>query len=132
MLNERLRARIEAVALRTMKDRALIERAVQASDVYGDPTGSDWETVAADVPCRVIRANRSTGSAIQETGGQETLEQEHQIVVPRWAAVDIDQRVTVTSAIDGTTAEYKVVRITAGWTDEMFRSYVAVRRYGQS
>jgi hypothetical protein len=132
MLNERLRARIEAVALRTMKDRALIEREVHTPDIYGDPTDDAWETVAANVPCRVIRANRSTGSAVQETGGQETLEMEHQIVVPRWAAMDIDQRVTVTSAIDGTTTTYKVVRITAGWTDEVFRSYVVVRRYGES
>lgn len=132
MLNERLRAKIEAVALRTMKDRALIEREVPATDIYGDPTGGTWETVAADVPCRVIRANRSTGDAIRQTGGQETLVQEHQIVVPRWASMDVDQRVTVTSAMDGTAITYKVIRITAGWTDEVFRSYVAVRRYGET
>lgn len=130
MLNERLRAQVEKHVLKFLKDRALIERAVQATDIYGDPTGEDWETVADNVPCRVIRENRSTGSAIEAAGDQETLEQAHQVIVPRWAAVDIDQRVTVTSAIDGTVTAYKIVRITAGWTDEVFRSYVAVRRYG--
>lgn len=116
------RAKLTATALQWLKDTCTLEQEVILTGEFGEPTRG-WSLVASGVACRLITSGGAkSGNKVQETGAQETLEQEYRLVVAVGTPVGINQRVTV----GGNT--YFIVRIESGLTDELFRQAVVVKR----
>lgn len=121
MLPEWRLNQVRAAAGKWLKDSCTIEQQTIVTGEYGEEA-SQWSVIATDVKCRVIRSARNSGSATQERGAQETLEQEYKLAVPVSVDLGINQRVTV----NGVT--YQIVRVEIALTDEIFKSATIVRR----
>jgi hypothetical protein len=125
VINSILRTQIRRTVTQYLIERCLIEQEQGGTGELGQET-SVWVSVAADLPCRVISATRSTNtSAIDQAGAQETLREDYRLIVPAGSALDVNQRVTVNGAV------YQVIRVETALTDEVYRSAVMVRRRGE-
>ncbi len=113
-------AQIRAISSRWLTDRALIERETVTIGALGDAI-REWETVASDVPCRVIIARRSDLSASGIAADREMLTHSCRIVFPAGTSVGVDMRVTV----DG--EAYHIVRVEDALTDDIFTQVIGVR-----
>jgi head-tail adaptor len=121
MLGNLIERKIAAMAAQWLRQRCTIEQERLAVDEYGAPT-HEWVVLHRNVPCRVITSGEQTATAVQEQGGQESIEQRYKISVPITINLEADMRVTC----NGVT--YYVVRIVQGLTNEVFRDAVMMVR----
>ena len=117
-------AQMRAAAESLMTDTCVLEARSASVGEYGEPT-EEFVVVDASVPCRVI----TLGARFKEAApapaplARESLVDAFRLVVPHDTALDIDQRVTVTSSGD----VYDIVSLIAGRTDETDRQAIIVR-----
>lgn len=99
-----------------------IERESGATGLMGQPLHG-WETVADDVPCRVITIGQSsTRSEYESVGATEALVERWRLIVPAGTSFAVDNRVRLS---DGRT--YQIVDVDDRLTDQAFVGAVMVR-----
>jgi len=94
MISSQTVAWMRRYAERYLTQTALIEVQASTLDSFGGRTDA-WETVAADVPCAIIRNVKISGDDIVQEGRRETMQSRYRLVVPHDTALSVDQRVTV-------------------------------------
>ncbi len=98
---------IRSVLNRWLNETATIERETETRGVYGEQV-HDWETVATDVPCRVIGRNTQRNQAMSN---QEMMVDEYRVIFETGTVLDVDYRVTVGGNV------YRVIAIVDDRTD---------------
>lgn len=98
---------IRSVLNRWLNETATIERETETRGTYGEKL-HDWETVASDVPCRVIGRNTQSNRSI---GNQEMMVDEYRVIFEAGTVLNVDYRVLV----GGKT--YRVIEIVDDRTD---------------
>lgn len=111
MLNSRMLGILRTVTAKYLKETCTIERETLAEDNFGGRKHA-WETVASDVPCRVITVGNRQESRGQDVGSQETLVDTYRLIVPYGTSLETNMRVTVGGLV------YQVVSILSDRTDE--------------
>jgi hypothetical protein len=122
----RFRARTIAVVRRNVNemltDTCRIERQTGITGTMGEPLNS-WETVATEVPCRVIRSSLRLGaSAMQVVGSQESMVELYRLICPVGTGFTVDDRVTLSDD-----SVYQVVNVEDKLTDSAFSGAVVTR-----
>lgn len=118
-------AQIRKVAYSFLTDRCdVMQETTSSRGATGEPI-KNWMTVAANVPCRIIKPG-NTGSATAQAlpALQDTLQEVYRVALP----VDIPLGVDFRIASGG--EEYDVVRIEQSLTDQMTRIAIVSRRNG--
>lgn len=99
-----------------------IERETGATGLMGEPLHG-WETVAEDVPCRVIRVGQSsTQSEYEAVGATEALVERWRLICPAGTSFAVDNRVRLA---DGRV--FQIVDVDDRLTDQAFVGAVMVR-----
>lgn len=104
-----------------LTDTCTIERLTGTKGTMGEPLDV-WETVAADVRCRVIRARVVSPGTTQTVGSQESMVDTYRLVCPHGTALAVDNRVQLSDD-----SVYHVVSVEDGLTDEGFAGAVITR-----
>lgn len=105
-----------------LTERCNIERETAMTGLMGEPLHG-WETVAADVPCRVIRVGQSsTQSEYESVGATEALVERWRLICPAGTVFAVDNRVKMA---DGRV--YQIVDVDDRLTDQAFVGAVMVR-----
>lgn len=107
MRSTRMIQQIRSVLNRWLNETATIERETETRGAYGEQL-HDWETVASDVPCRVIGRNTQSNRSI---GNQEMMVDEYRVIFETGTVLDVDYRVTVGGNV------YRVIAIVDDRTD---------------
>jgi len=117
-------AQMRAAAESLMTDTCILEARSASVGEYGEPT-EEFVVVDASVPCRAITLGERRKETAPEPAAlaRESLVDAFRLVVPHDTALDVDQRVTVTSSGD----VYDIVSLIAGRTDEIDRQAIIVR-----
>ncbi len=110
MIHDQTIARMKARVQLTLTDSCLIEAESSARGSVGEVVHS-WETVAADVACRVITPSASTRGSMQAVGAQESMIDAYRLICPVGTALAVDQRVTINGSV------FQIVGIRDGLTD---------------
>ncbi len=124
MLNPTIRAALRKSANRWLKDRCDIS---VDSVTIGDDGGQTRVSVgvAANVPCRKIRASQTDMMSAGLIGSQETMRDTYKLVVsPGIVTFATDQKVT----FEGDTFSYDVAGLITELTDEFVESAIVTRR----
>lgn len=126
MVSNRTLAIIKRRVNTYLTERCRIEREAGTRGQMGEPL-HDSETVAADVPCRVIRLGQnSTQSEAEAVGSTEALIERWRLICPAGTTFAVDNRVWLA---DGRV--YQIVDVDDRLTQEAFVSAVMVRaRHG--
>jgi hypothetical protein len=117
-----------------LTDSCTIERESDAVGGMGEPL-HEFEVVASDVACRMIRAGaRSTGTNNVE-GGREALTDRYRLIIPVGVVTDTNGRLIIgadcrVTMADGTV--YEVVDVEAALTDAAFVAAVVTRTRGRN
>ena len=114
---------IRKMTKQTLTARCTIQTEAAGTGTFGQPL-EGWEDVAADVPCRVIKAAASAQDESEQFASQDAINEQYRLIVAYDVALDTSMRVIV----DGTT--YYVVQLETGLTDRVFRSAVVMRKAG--
>ena len=107
MLPNSIRAQLQKQTNRWLTETAFIQRETETRGTYGEQL-HEWETVASDVPCRVIGRNTQSNRSI---GNQEMMVDEYRVIFEAGTVLDVDYRVLV----GGKT--YRVIQIVDDRTD---------------
>ena len=102
-----------------LTDSCLIESETDSMGDFGEPLHT-WQSVASNVPCRLIRQSMDQGGA-QVVGSQEALIETYKLIVPGDTALDADQRVTVGGEV------YQIVQVVMTLTDTVTRTAIMTR-----
>lgn len=114
-------ARVERNVTSLLTERCTIEREAGTTGTMGEPL-HDWEVVAEDIACRVIRAGTRNDSSYEEVAGQEALVERFRLICPAGTAFDVDDRVRMADD-----AVYQIVDVVDRLTDEAFVSAIMTR-----
>lgn len=110
MLPSSILSQLRRTANQWLKESCTIERQTEDRGAFGEQI-HDFETVATDVPCRVINGGQSNTADSQMFGNQEVMLDQYRIVMPAGTVVDVDYRVTVGGRV------YNVTAVTDDRTD---------------
>lgn len=122
MVSSRTRAIIRSRVNMYLTERCTIEREAGMTGLMGEPLHG-YETVAEDVPCRIIMIGQSsTRSEYDAVGATEALVERWRLICPAGTAFAVDERVRLA---DGRL--YQIVDVDDRLTDEAFVSAVIVR-----
>ena len=107
-----------------LTDSCTIERETSETGDMGQEL-HEWEVLASDVACRLIRAGtKSTGSNNVE-GGRESLTDRFRLILPVGTDISTDYRVMVGEDY------FQVVDVEAALSDQAFVAAVVVRARGR-
>lgn len=120
MVSNRTTAIIRRRVNTTLTELCSIEHETGMKGSMGEPLHG-WETVAADVPCRVIRANAASRGT-EAVGSTEALVERWRLICPAGTVFAVDNRVRLS---DGRV--FQIVGIDDRLTDEAFVSALMVR-----
>lgn len=107
-------ARVRRNVVSLLTERCTIERDAGTTGTMGEPL-HDWEVVAQNVPCRVIRAGTRNNSAYQEVASQEALVERFRLICPVDTPFAVNDRVRMADD-----AVYQIVDVVDRLTDEGF------------
>lgn len=100
-----------------------IERETNMRGHMGEPLSNRWETVAENVPCRIITLGQnSTQSEAEPVGSTEALIERWRLICPAGTVLAVDNRAVLS---DG--RKYQIVDIDDRLTDQAFVSATVVR-----
>lgn len=123
-LTPQMRAMIRANTLAQMTDSCLIEREQNARGSMGQ-IAHTWETVASNVPCRLITSKGATLPATEVYANRVTMEDTYTISLPVGTDVSVDYRITVNNVawrvanvVDGRTDAADVQAVLVGMRNE--------------
>jgi hypothetical protein len=108
-----------------LTDSCTIERQTTAEGEMGQDL-YEFEVLAADVPCRLIRAGARTTGSNNDAGGREATTDRYRLILPVGTEISMDHRVVMA---DGDT--YEVVDVEASLTDAAFVAAVVSRVRGR-
>lgn len=91
MLSSAALAALRAAGAQFLVERCTLERETKTVDQYGGIT-SQWESVAVDVPCRLIKGGMPI---TQMAGGQETIPEVYKIALAAGQTVGVDYRLSI-------------------------------------
>jgi len=104
-----------------LTETCTIQRETGVKGTMGEPLHT-WETVQADVACRVIMAGtRNTGDA-ENVGSRESLVEQYRLITPVTTPFTLNDRVVMS---DGRV--FQVVAVEDGLTDEAYASCIVTR-----
>jgi head-tail adaptor len=121
MLDDNFLQHLRNAALYWLKETCNIEKQSDTLDETGSPIQT-WDTVASNVPCRVITAGQSSSSAAAIVGSAESMTDLYKIVLPANTSIDINCRITV----NGET--FNIVRLETALTDEVYTQAIITRQ----
>ena len=102
-------------------DTCKLEERTGPPDDYGGDA-DNWQLVADDVPCRVIR-DKKKASQTTDYGAQESMVNEYRLSVTIVTALGVGQRVTIAS----TGAVYFITGLVDQWTEAIDSQAYIVR-----
>ncbi len=111
---------LRTAARRYLTDRCTVERENRVTGNYGEVSRT-WESIAVEVPCRLVVARRTELSGAGIIGLRETVECVYRVALPPDTPIHIDDRLT----IDG--VSYGVVRLETALTDAIFIQAVVTK-----
>lgn len=120
VLNSQTLARLRAVVAHYLKETCTIQKLGNMRGQYGEVMADQWETVASNVPCRIITES-VRWVAGELVGEQESLVETYRLIVPVGTALAANQRII----ISGIT--YEVVNLVTGRTDETDEQAIITR-----
>lgn len=113
-------ARVRRNVSAMLTERCSIEREVYMKGTIGEPVHV-FQSVAEDVPCRVLKAGSRYASMYQEVGSQEALTDLHRVALLRGTDFRVDDRIVVGERV------YLVVGVEDALTDDAFVDAVVTR-----
>lgn len=126
MVNSRTLKIIQRRVNTFLTETCIIERQTGTRGRMGEPLNDQWETVASDVPCRIINISQtSSSSQSAAVGSTETLIERWRLICPAGTELAVDERATLP---DGRV--FQIVEIDDRLTDQAFVSAQIVRARG--
>lgn len=122
MVSNRVMAIIRRRVNTFLTERCSIEREAGTKGRMGEPL-HDWETVAEDVPCRIITlSGATTSSEAEAVGSTEALVEQWRLICQAGTTFAVDYRVRLADD-----RVYQIVAVDDRLTDEAFVGAVMVR-----
>lgn len=121
LINQAVLTQLRKQATTVLTDTCIIEKELVTTGAAGQRIRS-WQTVAQDIPCRIIQLGQQTQSEIETVSSRESMSNEYRLIVSATTELGIDYRVT----IDG--VGFQIVSLETELTDRFFRHAIAVQR----
>ena len=117
-----MRATVESL----MTDTCKIEVGADSVGEMGEVLQDQYTTVASGVTCRVISLGNRYSESARTIGEREVITEAYRLIVPYGTALDVNQRITLTSD----SSVYQVVDLNTERTDRTDRQAIMVRIHG--
>lgn len=125
-ISARTMAKVRGNVGATLTDSCTIQRETEGVGAMGEPL-HEFEDMASEVACRLIRAGTKTAGTSNVEGGREATTDRYRLILAVGTVISADYRVVMSDGL-----EYEVVDVEASLTDAAFVAAILVRARGRN